>query len=579
MARRTDIVSTLPPEILEIVCEHLHPFDVLKCWAVTRQWNRCFKNHVPLKKLLLRYFGSARQLHQIQQSEIKQKKTSPREYIMLFQRVVSHYYRLQEGRPQFITSILKKPNEYSPIEGDIHFVYPVVPWHRWVQATEHAGRYDFPEPDWTYDDGLLVYFDACSKDYEVLDLTSGKSMPVGFRSRTAGMGQIIVRRLRLADKVLVIEFAKPADGEGLTTASSYRQFVVVYDLVPLSYHEGEARCSEWAILLRCIWELNTHKKRILLLQSRVFSCHSPRRWAAIAWYDDPATAHAHEECLLVYDIGKPMEICDCDFLLYTHSRAFHSGQSFVPSPLVDDRPGNRFSRLLKQGSRPILTDISFDSGLEDTLLLQEIESKLLRGYHVSPRSTNELGNPFEGRHRLRCIYFGTKSITLPRRPAIRAPFEGIGPWYNFPGRVSRFKPERFSVVHTWARRSFNICDCDSCKYVDLQIQLDSNDLWALTVRQQPLHETNDIILRVRYDWEEHLVQLDTHAAKKLQIRMPQGDERFIVGEDDEGIHILTFDDDGLEHYRRSKCLRTGVYDLSQRQHLMECHLSMSRAIS
>lgn len=116
---------------------------------------------------------------------------------------------------------------------------------------------------------------------------------------------------------------------------------------------------------------------------------------------------------------------------------------------------------------------------------------------------------------------------------------------------------RIDAYLLW-RRKFTINA--SPPSVDLDIRLDPCAKFGLTIRQRPSSGNfyfYSIILR-GLDGDNWQTELDGNLSKMLSLSVPQGDERFIIGEDEEGINILSFGKDGLQHWRGNEGLETSV---------------------
>jgi len=145
-----------------------------------------------------------------------------------FDKVAARYCALKSGRPRSITKrMLRLPlknrweekiaigSKHHPPQ---HVHHPVHRWDRCMHISlPDAAMYgmrvnrrtasivlvDLEETEWTYDAGLLVYFDMGTQSYVLLDIESNTTsiIPFDFSER-------IVRRLRLEHSLLIIEWAK-----------------------------------------------------------------------------------------------------------------------------------------------------------------------------------------------------------------------------------------------------------------------------------------------------------------------------------------------------------------------------------
>ncbi|KAL8704558.1 MAG: hypothetical protein Q9201_002293 [Fulgogasparrea decipioides] len=534
-----------PQELVVTISKGLDPYDIFSCQRVSRRWWHTFTDYIIVKETLLSCFACTKEVQELKQDKELREEKRPEDWVDLFQRVTSRYCSIRKGQPRHITSIRKIPHDSSP-DIKIRTVYPVVPWHRYLDVPGNACRYAFPEPDWTYEDGLLVYPDNNTGDYMVLDLSSGRRSLVRFQSLALRVGPVIVRRIRLEHRVLVIEFAQPNhEGPFRRWDTDYTHYVVIYDVLHVRPESDDDK-PEWVVFFRDGWELGLPPNCSRQLESRVFSCHSPQHWAALVWYLHSPSNNGRlsvQEHLLVYDIGKPHMLCHCGQEVRPnsiHSLAYHSKRHSQPRHFM------QINGIMEQGSNPALTELRFDPSTENMILFKEIQSDFLRGIHARPIADRTYFSPIECQQRTVGISLGP------------APRKSEKSWKDVEDR-NFWKTSWKNEPILW-RRKFSI---NASRSVDLDIKLDLSAKFGLTIRQKLGSGDNDIILRGMDEcrWE---TKLDARLAKKLQLRVPQGDERWIIGEDEEGIHIFSFGTDGLQQHRENGGLTTCVENIGPR---------------
>ncbi|KAL8737050.1 MAG: hypothetical protein Q9181_002065 [Wetmoreana brouardii] len=538
--------SHFPQELIVSISKGLDPYDIFSCQRVSRRWWHAFTDYMIAKETLLSHFACTKEIQELKQDKGLQEEKWPEDWGDLFQRVTSRYWSIRKGQPRHITSIRKVPQDSSP---DIRSrtVYPVVPWHRYLDVPGNACRYAFPEPDWTYEDGLLVYPDHSTGDYMLLDLSSGRRSMVGFQSLALQRGPVIVRRIRLEHRVLVIEFARSNHGAPFRRWDmEYTHYVVIFDVLFHARHRSDDDNPEWVVLCRDGWELGLPPNRSRQLESRVFSCHSPQHWAALVWYLHSPTNDGRlsvQEHLLVYDIGKPHVLCHCGQRgrpSAIHSLACHSEGHTRPRYFM------QIDGIMEQGYNPALTELRFDPSTENMIFFKEVQSDYLRGIHAPTLADRTYFSPIECQQRTVGITLGPATVKSKKR------------WKDIEDKD--FWKTSWKHEPVFWRRKFTI---NASLSADLDIKLDLSAKFGLTIRQKRGAGDNDIILRGMDGcrWE---TKLDARLAKKLQLRVPQGDERWIIGEDEEGIHILSFGTDGLQQYCENGGLTTCVENIGPR---------------
>jgi hypothetical protein len=124
--------------------------------------------------------------------------------------------------------------------------YPVAPWQRHLQFEEKTAPFHYPDPLWTYDEGILIFPNAQQQKYTLYDLSTRTMADVNINPETK-----IVRRIRLKDKVLVVEWCEPEAFHQLNENERvHRHFATAYDIIRDSQH------VPWRAVFRYVFSLH-----------------------------------------------------------------------------------------------------------------------------------------------------------------------------------------------------------------------------------------------------------------------------------------------------------------------------------
>ncbi|KAK2765374.1 hypothetical protein FQN54_008220 [Arachnomyces sp. PD_36] len=302
----TSDISYLPQDIFFIVLNYLEPWDVVRCRSVSRSWQQAFSNPQNLGLILKQQFPLAREVRRIREDcdlsngapEGIYSAENDKRWRTAFDQVAARYYHLSRGKPRSTQKYDIWGNPGDPSRK----WYPVQPWDS--HKSHRMERVDYlfePSSFWTYEDGLLVYPSNGERHISLLDLESNKSYKVPFD--TDGK---VVRRLRIQQRVLVIEWAESAAFHWLNGHDGvHRHFATLFDVVP--FHDSDAS-ERWKVTFR-------NEIKIMFLghplgdRDRFFSSHNRTHYTIYAWQPNRSLYTADEdapiESLFVWDISKP----------------------------------------------------------------------------------------------------------------------------------------------------------------------------------------------------------------------------------------------------------------------------------
>lgn len=349
-----DIVE-LPRDLFLLVVAHLSARTVVLCRRVSRNWHDAFADPDLNLQLMKWHFPRCREMrvaylagalggnvpngteeahgmadgHAHRQeggnggSENGSKVAWSPDWTVTFANVARRYHHLRTATPWTVEAIKLGSTEQGPSR----MFYPVGLWDRFLRLDDKRAPFHYPDPAWSYsqDDGLLVYHSAAnevggggdektaSNPWRLRDLETGHEVVVPFPQ---GQDRI-VRRVRLCDRVLVLEWCEREAYHQLNDREEcHRHFVTVLDVVRArdatsggesnpGGHAATSSGTTWAVKPRC--QFKTHFLGFPLNRhDRFFSAHTATHYAVYVWQpnrslynDDPI------ESVIVWDISTP----------------------------------------------------------------------------------------------------------------------------------------------------------------------------------------------------------------------------------------------------------------------------------
>lgn len=120
---------------------------------------------------------------------------------------------------------------------------PVAQWERHLQVQELTATFHYPDPLWTYDEGLLIFPSAKSRQYEIYDVGVERMEKIELELESK-----IVRRIRLKQKVFVVEWCEEEPHHQLNEKEMvYRHFATVDDI------SQDDLTGRWSSKFRYVW--------------------------------------------------------------------------------------------------------------------------------------------------------------------------------------------------------------------------------------------------------------------------------------------------------------------------------------
>lgn len=350
----------------------------------------------------------------------------------VFARVARRYHHLRAAAPRSVEKIRHGAGASATAEEGDGGAWPgtpppgflpVRPWDRHLRLHDKTAPFHYPDPGWCYgqDDGLLVYHAGREeKEDDDEEEGAGAARPLPWRwldleTRRGGTvpfarrgGDAVVRRVRLADGVLVFEWCAPRAGRHPDHQAcedgdeEWLHFVTVYDVrrvAPattdndnddnngngngngnneIEQRESESGSATWTITQRSEfpllpgWPINRH--------SRFFSTHTNTHYAAYIWQGDRTSRDNH-----------PVDVVVIRDISTTPPGQRQQQQQQEEEGGEQEEPLSRIVRTMswdtldfygvRQRSAPRLRCLGMD---DRNLYLTEEEHRWARGAHSSP---------------------------------------------------------------------------------------------------------------------------------------------------------------------------------------------------
>jgi hypothetical protein len=225
-------ITALPNDIFLLIVAYLSPTELILSRHVCKKFHDAFTDSELSRHVLLKHYPRAREL-------LITDQNASLDWSNLFAKVASRYHYLQSGIPR---SIEKLPLARSSVMPQWSRYYGVAPWQRHLQFEEKTAAFHYPDPLWTYDEGLLIFPSAELQQYTLYDLEAKTMSEVNFEPEGK-----IVRRVRLYEKALVVEWC---EGEAYHQLNEnemvYRHFATAYDIF------RDATTNEWKTTFRSV---------------------------------------------------------------------------------------------------------------------------------------------------------------------------------------------------------------------------------------------------------------------------------------------------------------------------------------
>ncbi|KAI0404495.1 hypothetical protein F4802DRAFT_231090 [Xylaria palmicola] len=335
----------LPHDVFLIIISHLSSTESILCRRVSRSWHAAFTSEDVSWNLMRWHFPRTREMRNAVET------TDRSIWVRAFPEVARRYSHLRSARPRLIEKIDLVP---GPGMGDASF-QEVEPWSRWLRWNDNTSIFQYRDPSWGVDDGLLVYREGVAGGYVAYDLESRRRVPVPFDAPGK-----IVRRLRLAHGTLVIEWCEREpchqsdDREGI-----HRHFVTAFDVRRSAESRLRRTPDPWEIRFRSEWKIVPTGLPVNR-QDRFFSAHTATHYALYLWQHQGSPGNEQDplEQLTIWEIGGSPSCYDA------LKDPTNTEKPVAPPPrprVIKIFTGRALDHLgLRQGHTPTLREILLD---------------------------------------------------------------------------------------------------------------------------------------------------------------------------------------------------------------------------
>ena len=539
----------LPTDLFLMVTRYLDLIDFVRCRLVSKPWHREFTDESLLRDVLIREYGETRDVraaleleenHMFDRPFADDFSQSRDIWIKTFDRVLARRQALKSGKPRYVTKQDLRSGLTDFLSGLVNFSnyqVPISPWDRYhalagyrrsahgTLPEEQRVPTDLSETEWTYDSGLLVYPAMIEiQAYVLLDIERDTRLIVPF-----DINDRIVRRVRLKHGLLVFEWAEKKPYHKLNELEEvHRHYVTAFEIKRA--RDSFPWFSRWEISFRSEWKLHYLGFPLSALDSWM-SDHSTTHYAVYIWQTNRSAWGENEpiESLLIWDISQPSSYRPSD----SPSRG---SQASVGPRLVKKLSYVDLEFLaIRQRDTPFLRKIALDGSA--CLYFFEEGSTHERGSHV--------GHGYEAGRR------NHRDVVWERIVGI--PVLGPGPsWEDRLGGDSTFTHDsqhtytksldpleprratcwRYRGMGPGIRNQILRDESAGIEYSVEQILDGFPEIWASSISQG---WSSKIHLRdVQWRWK----QID-------------GDERYLIIQSSQELHILHFDHDfGSQNRKR-----------------------------
>ncbi|KAK7951882.1 uncharacterized protein PG986_007610 [Apiospora aurea] len=299
--------TDLPQDVFLLIITYLSSRDSVACRRISHAWHDAFTSEHASLLLLRWHFPRSREARALG-SGSKSPGTRRESAAALFAKVARRYHHLRQAKPRLIEKI---DVVQEATHRDLH--RGVAPWDRFLRWNDNKAIFQYSDPTWCMNDGLLIYPSVEDGQYVAYDLETQRRFHVPFSSTGK-----IVRRVRLACAVLIVEWCEREPYHRLNEREVvHRTFATAYDVQraqsrsssrspKLAIVRSSPDSSAWNISFRSEWRIH-FLGLPLNATDRFFSTHSNTHYALYIWQphrspwgdDDPI------EQLAVWNISFP----------------------------------------------------------------------------------------------------------------------------------------------------------------------------------------------------------------------------------------------------------------------------------
>ena len=228
-------ITELPNDIFLLIIAYLSPKDVVTSRQVSRAFYAVFTEADLNRQLLHQHYPRAREVRPCLHKQIPHGV----DWSGVFGRVSARYHHLLSGIPTQTERLLLCKSFVAPTWARY---YPIAPWQRHLQFEDKIAHFHYPDTLWVYDEGILIFPSFQKQQYILYDLESRVFVPVDINSEIR-----IVRRIRLKEKVLIVEWCEQEPYHHLNESETvYRHFASAYDLIV------DTDSRQWRVVFRWV---------------------------------------------------------------------------------------------------------------------------------------------------------------------------------------------------------------------------------------------------------------------------------------------------------------------------------------
>ena len=225
-------ITRLPHELFLLVVAHLDPLDLVLHRRVSKASHSAFTEPLLCLHWLQQHYPGARETRNAAAGQME-------DWARVFATVAARYHYLKSGKPR---SVEKFALSKSLVVPEWARYFPVSPWHHRLLFEGKTAHFHYPDPLWAYSEGVLVFPSVVAQKYILYDLSNGSMGEFDLRPKGK-----TVRRIRLRDKVLVVEWCEQDACHEINGGELvYRHFATAHDLVQ------SVQTGKWSAVFRSI---------------------------------------------------------------------------------------------------------------------------------------------------------------------------------------------------------------------------------------------------------------------------------------------------------------------------------------
>jgi len=211
-------ITSFPSDIFLLITAYLSPSDLIFCRRLCKEFRIAFTEPDLCRHALRCHFPRARETRETRE----RLDDGSIDWSDLFAKVASRYYYLKAGKPMSSERLSLARSLVAPTWSRY---YPVATWDQHLSFEGRFAPFHYTDPLWTYENGILIFPCATSQSYVLYELVTRTSKKINFVPEGK-----VVRRIRLKDSVLVVEWCETEPYKANLQNLCHRYFGTAYDL-------------------------------------------------------------------------------------------------------------------------------------------------------------------------------------------------------------------------------------------------------------------------------------------------------------------------------------------------------------